>query len=101
VIHQGRLVADDAVDALAARATGGAVRVRFTGPRGDLDALDGVAGVAAAGDEDEAAFVVRPRGGVEALEHTLARLAAESAAPDRVYCLTTHSFGVDRPPADD
>jgi len=81
VIHQGRLVADDAVDALAARATGGAVRVRFTGPRGDLaarlDGLDGVAGVAAAGGEDEAAFVVRPQAGVEDLPVRLSRFARE------------------------
>ncbi|MEZ6188161.1 MAG: ATP-binding cassette domain-containing protein [Planctomycetota bacterium] len=54
VIHQGRLVADDEVDALKQRATGGAYRLRAQDPPADfrerLEALDAVARLEVQGD---------------------------------------------------
>lgn len=99
VLHQGRLVADDTLTALAARATGGAMRLVLQGPdeaaRGQLAEQGWVAAVSAAAGDDPA-WVVRPAADVEDLaarlfgwardgEHTLLELAPVQLTLEDVF----------------
>jgi ABC-2 type transport system ATP-binding protein len=93
VIHQGRLVADDDVDALQRRVRGGAVRVRVAGEVEDLlERLAAVEGVAQATREEgpQAAWRLTPTDRVEDLAERVHRAAVANGwtlselAPARV-----------------
>ena len=79
VIHQGRLVADEALEALRERARGGALRVRFSGPAPDvlaaLRALPEVGRVEPEGQGPAPRFTVHPAPGAGDLAGVLFRLA--------------------------